>query len=71
MIFETKTAKLITFSMAIITGTPTPRDIKLKNVWDYEPGVKFFYDIVILLAPTEPGPTFNLSPERRKTDGRE
>ena len=65
--------KLVNFSMAIITGTPTPQKMDLSNVWDYEPGVRFFYDIVILLAPKEPEPgqSFKFRPERRQTYGRE
>lgn len=43
--------KLLNFSMAIITGTSTPEKARTFDIWDYEPGVLFFRDIVVLTAP--------------------
>ena len=63
--------KIVNMSMAIITGTATPGDGGRKlDIWDYEPGVLFFRDIVVLLTPKEiKKELFHATGKRRKHSG--
>jgi len=45
--------KILNMSMAIITGTSTPIKARRYDIWNYEPGVLFFRDIVVLIAPKQ------------------
>lgn len=54
MAVKADTLKIMNLSMTIITGTCTPFKAQTFNdLWDYEPGVLFFTDIIVLLAPQE------------------
>lgn len=45
ILFEDQRLENLIF--ALICGTPTPRKLKSYDLWDYEPGVRFFASLFL------------------------